>query len=350
MKHRSIRMKARQSYRRIFILAGISALLLALPLAISASRPLQPSILWTQAGQHDRVNAVPFSPDGQILAAGNRDQTIQLRQSSNGALIRALKVRFGGVNSVAFSPDGQLLAAGTDAINQNLYLWRVADGILLTKIVAHTNGTSAVVFTPDGELLITAGRDRTVKFWRVSDGALVRTLNHGNRLRALAISPDGRVVASGSDPGSIKLWRVANGALLHTLTGHADFVFSLAFSPDGQTLVSGSADQTIRLWQVADGTQLHSLSVPNDGAADAVAFSPDGQTILSGTSELILAPDGTVQSAGRVRFWRVSDGELLLTYDEQTGITVPAVAYSPDGSLFSYGRYDGEVVVARNPF
>jgi len=71
---------------------------------------------------------------------------------------------------------------------------------------------------------------------------------------------------------------------------------------------------------------------------------------MSGNSELLTSPDGTIQSSGTVRFWRVSDGLLLLTYDQETSITVPSVAYSPDGTLFSYGRYDGGVVVARNPF
>lgn len=351
MNHSLVSLKIGRLARSPFTpVTVLIALLLTPTLAGSTLRVLQPDIVWIQVGQHDRVNAVPFSPDGQLLAVGSRDQTIQLRQSSNGNLIKAFKVRFGGVNSLAFSPDGQLLAAGTAASQQNLYLWRIADGTLLSLTAAHFNGTNSIAFSPDGQFLFSAGRDRNVKVWRVSDSSLIRTLNHGSRLLALALSPDGQVVAASGDTGVIKLWRVSDGALLNTFTGHTDLVFSLAFSPNGQLLASGSADQTVKLWQVSNGRVVQSLAVPNQGSADAVAFSRDGQTIMSGTSELINAPDGTIQSLGTVRFWRVSDGTLLLTYDQETGITVPSVAYSPDGTLFSYGRYDGAVAVARNPF
>jgi WD40 repeat protein len=39
---------------------------------------------------------------------------------------------------------------------------------------------------------------------------------------------------------TVKLWRVADGALLRTLEGHAGSVNSVAFSPDGSLLASGS--------------------------------------------------------------------------------------------------------------
>src|SRR6478735_8551403 len=36
----------------------------------------------------------------------------------------------------------------------------------------------SVAFSPDGQLLATSSVDKTIKLWRVTDGALVRTLVH----------------------------------------------------------------------------------------------------------------------------------------------------------------------------
>ena len=78
------------------------------------------------------------------------------------------------------------------------------------------------------------------------------------------------------------------------LTGHTSWVESIAFSRDGELLASGSADRTIKMW------------------------------------------------------W-VSDGELLQTYDQETGTAVRSIQFSSDGRLFGYGRDDATVVLARDP-
>lgn len=357
MKYARISFNARMWSVRLLLLMTVLGFAVAQSWGVAESKPSPlaspsgaPNIVWEQTGHGSRVNSVPFSANGQLLASGGADQNIKLWRAADGALLRTLRVRFGGANSVAFSPDGQILAAGTAAVNQNLYFFRVADGALIRTVAAHSNGTTGVAFTPDGALLVSGGRDRNVKLWRVSDGALVNTLNHGIRVISVAVSPDGQVAASGSSSGEIKLWRVADGALLGILTGHTDYVFSLAFSADGSVLASGGADESVRLWGVPGRSLIRAIVVPNSGSATSVALTPNGQAVMAGTSELITAPDGSIQSLGALRFWRVSDGALLLTYDQQTSITVDSIALSPNGGFLSYGRQDGGVVVARSPF
>jgi WD40 repeat protein len=63
-------------------------------------------------------------------------------------------------------------------------------------------------------------------------------------------SPDGTMIAAGNARYEVRWWRVTDGALLHTARAHRDSVISVAFSPDGRMLVSGSLDGTVRLWRV----------------------------------------------------------------------------------------------------
>ena len=79
-------------------------------------------------------------------------------------------------------------------------------------------------------------------------------------VRSVAFAPDGETLASGSTDRTIKLWRVLDGALLRTLTGHTGPVKSVAYSADAQTLASGSRDDTIKLWRLADGALLRTLN------------------------------------------------------------------------------------------
>jgi WD40 repeat protein len=127
----------------------------------------------------------------------------------------------GLVTSVAFSPDGSLLASGGGYGDATIKLWRVSDGALVRTLTGHTAEVRSVSFSPDGRLLASGSWDYTIKLWRVSDGALVRTLTPTGLVRSVAFSPDGRLLASGSG-GATELWRVSDGALVRTLTGHTD--------------------------------------------------------------------------------------------------------------------------------
>ncbi len=125
--------------------------------------------------------------------------------------------------------------------------------LLLRTLMGHGSGELSVAFSPDGRTLASGSWDRTIRLWRIPDGALLRTLEgHRYGVSSVAFSPDGRTLASEGDM-TIRLWRVSDGALLRTLKGHRGGVTSVAFSPDGQTLASGSYDTTVKLWRVSAG-------------------------------------------------------------------------------------------------
>ncbi len=68
------------------------------------------------------------------------------------------------------------------------------------------------------------------------------------------------VLSSGSWDRTIKFWDINTGSLIRTLTGHtSDIIYSLDMLSDGQTFVSGSEDRTIKLWNVQTGQCLNTI-------------------------------------------------------------------------------------------
>lgn len=291
-----------------------------------------------------------YSPDGQMLVTANSSPpyTTTLWRASDGKRLRVLPVE--GVVA-AFSPDSQTLAVSSFGPSYVITLWRVSDGALLrTMDPGHTNRVRSLAFTPDGQTLASGSLDNTIKLSRVSDGAFLRTLNgHSNTVRVLVVTPDGQTLASGSTDRTIKLWRISDGALLRTLNGHAGTVTSLAITSDGQTLTSGSSDRTIKLWRISDGAPLRTITVSSQGnGVQSVAFSLDNQIVASGHA---LSADASIEHEAPIQFWRVSDGALLQSYNQETSRSVSTLQFSPDGRRLVYLRQDDNVmVVAKNPF
>ena len=332
--------------------AQLQFCLLCLALVPAALAQGDPEIVWqTNSGG----TVVAFSADGQLLMAGTR-----LFLAGDGTLLRnfVLPYNGNGPRSVAFSPDGQYAAVGIQAFNQNLDLFRVADGALLAgRISAHSNGTTSVAFSPDGQLLATGGRDGTAKLWHLPEMTLIRTLNGGvgyrPRVFAVAFSPDGETLAVGGQAGVV-LYRVSDGELLREFAG-AGSTLALAISPDNQYLASGSdvidqqgqcADCAVKTWRLSDGALLQRIDTNND-APLAIAFSPSEMIIAAGSEDRLT-------STGLVRFWALSDGQLLRFFNlgagDPTTSYVSGFAYSPDGTLFAAASTNQHLVVARNPF
>lgn len=240
------------------------------------------------------VNAVALSPDGQYAAIAIQayNQNLDLFRVADGALVAGrITAHTNGTAALAFSADGQMLASG--GMDGTANLWHVPDMTLIRTIngaVGYRPRVLALAFVDNGQTLAIGGQGG-VSLFRVADGEPVRTLTTVST-RSLAVSPDQQMLASGSiaidqqgqcSDCRIRFWRISDGAWLRTIEGNNDGIITLAFSPDQEYIAAGSGDRVysgvVRVFRLSDGALLAAFNQdPNNVSSyvSSVAYSPDG--------------------------------------------------------------------------
>ena len=159
---------------------------------------------------------------------------------------------------------------------------------LLRTLEGHSDWVLGVSITPDRRLAVSAGRDNTVQFWNLENGACLHTLKgHSDAVTSVSITPDGCRAVSGSRDRTVRVWDLKSGACLRTLEGHVAWIWSVSVTPDGRYAVSGGDDRALRMWDLESGQCLCALEGHTDGIRN-VAVTPDGRYAISGSEDRTL--------------------------------------------------------------
>jgi WD40 repeat protein len=189
-----------------------------------------------------------------------------------------------GIGGLALSRDGKtLVVAGGDA---RIRFVRLADGAVQRTLTGHTNMIYRAIFSPDERLLASSSRDRTARIWDIATGRELQKLD-GFRcsVKAVAFSPDGKMLAASGNDGMLKLWDVKTGvelkSLVHLNSADIDMAtYSFVFSRDGKKIYAGNGDGTISEWELATGKEIRFWKA-HDYTAFRLLFSPDYRLLAS---------------------------------------------------------------------
>jgi WD40 repeat protein len=212
-----------------------------------------------------------FSPDGATVALatvnlGTTGSGVALLDGVTGSLKKDLGSHSGLINALAFSPAGDLLASAAE--DHQVKLWDVntsAMRVLGGGIDGHTGAVKGLAWAPAGDLLASIGKDNAVIIWRVSDGTIVRTLAPGAVSAGNpAFFPDGKsIVTSFMDTtnNGARIWDVATGNALKTIMlPRLNAAAGQALTPSGDLVASISGG--VYLWPPSTGQIETTLAYP----------------------------------------------------------------------------------------
>jgi WD40 repeat protein len=234
------------------------------------------------------VGPVAFSLDGQFIASGSQNGTINVWNATSGKELNAIATGHGSVQAVAVAPDGDRICSGsTDGA---IIIWDTTTGTLLYHFAQSSSVTSALF--ADDVHLISGDSFGSCYVWDSISGKLqwTHSANSGIDLCAvrLAISSDGSVIAFNSFGNNIHLWEWKSRQDKGSLVGHTSSLTGMAFLAN-QQLLSGSYEGQIILWDITDHSMLKTIDVGN--RLDAFAVSPDGENVAWAIQSTITIQD-----------------------------------------------------------
>jgi len=291
-----------------------------------------------------RPMSVSFSPDGRRLAVGYADRSptgrvrIDVFDVANRKLEKAFEFRdiyFGSLQSVAWQSNGEALyAAGTGYHGKNRFIAkRISwpDGLWHDLDVAG-NSVFDLFALRNGSILFATAEPR----WGIIVNNRVEEPASASAPRFFNVS----TLRSNSDATVVSWENLASGTSAH-------------FSLQDRSITDGRGDATrmaetsnlsmaVAWWENSSIPTLNGARLPIDRSeiSRAVAIVPDGSALLLATSDglrkfdstghllwvrltstearsVILSSDGrvaaTAMSDGTIRWWRVSDGALLMS-------------------------------------
>ncbi len=206
----------------------------------------------------------------------------------------------------------------------------------------------AIAYSPTNDLMVTNNAFGII-FWDTKNYNPIAFLGEESteliayngwlisRVYSVTFSPDGRLLAASAiteGEGIIQLWDVLEKNPLDTIRGFEGpkltlsygAINSFAFSADGLTLAIIS-DQKLKFWDTTNKKFKNDLKLPK-WKIPAIAFSPDGSLLA------VLNEDGTI------KLFRAQTLELRNTLKIGRDGIVKSLVFSPDSKLLVVGIKD----------
>ena len=354
---------------KTFTLLLLAALCILLQPTLLSSQTITLKSLWVKKAS---VSTMAFTSDGVRLVTGGvrSDNTafgiINIWRVKDSTLLHTVTdSRMGTTDDIAISKNDTTIISGHGSVEcaGEGACGAVLPGMFKTSITGNIKRfindsgyiIPAVAYSPDNTTIATGTNFNNTGNILIYDSAFHLKLvlqNHVIETASLKFTPDGKYLVSGNDSnyeGTVKIWDYKTGKLIRTLI-NGDYVTGggaaplIDISPDGQYIAGGGGgyNMATRIWRVSDGALIFTLPI-NSGeyyGNNTPVFTPDGNYVVSG---ITLYSSG-IGFHGFINFWRLSNGALVKTINDNYGAPqsggIRTLTFSKVKNYFAYSVDD----------
>ncbi len=249
-----------------------------------------------------------------------------------------------------FSPDGKYVLAPWKSLGGPAKLWSTNTGETVYTLVS-TQPTVLVAFSSDGKFILTGSFNGTIGLWNTQTGEKIKEFTpeydtkilSGYEVINLMLTPDDKYILS-ADYFGARLWNVQTGKQERFFPGKVD---NVVFSRNGKYILMETI--SAELWDVQTGRQLHVFE-----NATRAGFSSNSDFVLTWEQGMNLWDIRTFNKVASFALtsavWEFSsDDHYLLTYPDDTSITISDVKTGKILHVWSYKHYHKESYAAFLP-
>lgn len=236
------------------------------------------------------------------------------------------------VTAVTFAGPSRRLVAGNE--RGDILMWELPDAPaaaapLPSRILkGHTNGITRLRSSPDGRWVISASKDRTIRYWDMQAEPAETTEVILDQKKRDANAKKNGANFKIMNPVKVKLQTAAK-----VLEQHKEWILGLDLTPDGKTMISGDDSGRVIVWERESAKPIKEWTVK--GWVHGLAISPDAKLAAVTEQRPLVFDSGRHQGS---KIWDAVKGEIVKELAELAKENIGSAAFSPDGQLVAFAR------------
>lgn len=123
------------------------------------------------------------------------------------------------------------------------------------------------------QILVTAGSDRTIKFWKFSNAVLLSYIEVESSVKSLTCNRESSLLAVALSNFRVKVVDMDARNMIRTFPDHCSEITDMDMSADARWLLVASLDKCVRVWDLPKGKLVDLFSFPS--ACRSISLSPN---------------------------------------------------------------------------